>query len=1058
MNRYTKLFFVLLFVLFNNQALAAVRLISTATGNINATGTWSVIDITGTNAFLNSETANTALTTSPVASSTFTPAAETVTAIGVKLASVAATPTGTMTIKLANSTSAGNRECTQTVNVADLPTVVAAATADGGWIILTCAASPNGTDAYTITASTSSASQVNLFSLATTNWSRLVVTNGTQASGPAAGDQFMVFGQLTGAGTHNAYVVTINTTALVNYGNVANTLVDPSIAVGQWGTLASGVTASTAYVSEVAGPVVVYNGGTFTLGTSGTPVPSTSTMVYTLNATVEGDTGINVRNGGTFNSAGVSGGRTVVKTLLTATASAAGTSLTTADSTGWLNGDAIVIAVGAADTNLAHYDPVSMTAGASGTTLTIGALAFTHNATAFGPYTAPNGKSLGFNMYPEVVVLTRNVKIQGSGASTGGYIYGQANSNFASTWTEFNQIAGGAVSQRGIEADTGPLGTFSLTNSSIHDGDKGCLNLAPTNTNFGGPNASLPVLVQHVVEYNCGTGANGTYYGIGIIAQTTNPFWKMDDVTMIHSNSNAGAFSSGAFYLGAQNGQFSNITISSSGWGGTSGTTGTLQFQSNYSGTRTLLGGIVGNQFGPITEHANGGASFTSGASNSTCCNGTVQGWYIWSEADRFIPPISQNLIIDPFYIVQNYFGLYFPSNQGTHLTVRNGAIGFTSNNASMNVVTIDGGTNSLTFDNMDLCPFGVTGGVTFLACGKTFSFLADVTGGCCDPAAQTQITLRNSSIEGNLGATFPTLSGTEGYFGVNAFITQDCVTCTSPAIPHDAWLPGGFINYDTAVTHSSGYSLRMTPKLTTFTGYITNNASAGTGTLTITANTPTALGGFLTSDGANFVNGTVITAGSSTSYTVNQQQPAGFTSACNSGTPCHFQSYNYGPSGTLLRLQSAPFGRGVKVAVASGVANAQACVWLRPSINTDAAPTWGGSAVTYNGDQPRMINRQNPYMGVQADTVLGTASLSAGTWGQFCATLPTAPTDGEFEIVVDADQTFTSNVGGSINVAEWSCTNCANANTSQFWWNGLPSDAIGSASGGTSGVGAYIH
>src|SRR6185312_15646514 len=124
---------------------------------------------------------------------------------------------GTLTVKLANSTSPGSRECTQTVNVADLPSA-AAATAEGGWIVLTCSASPNGTDSYTITANTSVAAMVNLFSLATTNWSRLVVTSGTQSGGPAAGDKIYVMGNLTGAGTHNAFTVTINTTSLVNYG------------------------------------------------------------------------------------------------------------------------------------------------------------------------------------------------------------------------------------------------------------------------------------------------------------------------------------------------------------------------------------------------------------------------------------------------------------------------------------------------------------------------------------------------------------------------------------------------------------------------------------------------------------------------------------------------------------------------------------------------------------------------------------------------------------------------------------------------------------------------
>jgi len=129
----------LLLALLSGSAFAAT-LISAASGNIGTAATWQVIDTTGTNAFLNSETANTALTTSPVASSAFTPASETVTAIGVKLASVAAAPSGTLTVKFANSTSPGSRECTQTVNVADLAATngaPTAATADGGWAILT---------------------------------------------------------------------------------------------------------------------------------------------------------------------------------------------------------------------------------------------------------------------------------------------------------------------------------------------------------------------------------------------------------------------------------------------------------------------------------------------------------------------------------------------------------------------------------------------------------------------------------------------------------------------------------------------------------------------------------------------------------------------------------------------------------------------------------------------------------------------------------------------------------------------------------------------------------
>jgi len=85
---------------------------------------------------------------------------------------------------------------------------------------------------------------------------------------------------------------------------------------------------------------------------------------------------------------------------------------------------------------------------------------------------------------------------------------------------------------------------------------------------------------------------------------------------------------------------------------------------------------------------------------------------------------------------------------------------------------------------------------------------------------------------------------------------------------------------------------------------------------------------------------------------------------------------------------------------------------------------------------------RSNPSMGVQSDTVLATSSPTPGAWSQLCGTLPTAPADGEYEVVVSADQTYTSNAGGWVNIAEWSCSNCGNPNTSQFWWNGVPATA----------------
>lgn len=107
-------------------------------------------------------------------------------------------------------------------------------------------------------------------------------------------------------------------------------------------------------------------------------------------------------------------------------------------------------------------------------------------------------------------------------------------------------------------------------------------------------------------------------------------------------------------------------------------------------------------------------------------------------------------------------------------------------------------------------------------------------------------------------------------------------------------------------------------------------------------------------------------------------------------------------PNSASLKLESAPLSRGIQVAVNSS-STVTASVWLRK----DAA---------YNGNQPRLIVRSNPAVGINSDTVLATYSAGTGTWNAISGTAIAATDDGAMEFIVDCDGT-----AGFINLDDWS-------------------------------------
>src|SRR5262245_16804750 len=139
-------------------------LIAAANGNWTAAASWGSVDGTS---LLDSEANNTALTTSYVESSTFAPGAITIDGIAVKICRRTGS-TGTMSIRLATGgvLVAGTEV---TINISDLPNNQIVVDGANGWFLFKFAAPVLLLAAtnYTVSAKSSSASQVNLFRNAT---------------------------------------------------------------------------------------------------------------------------------------------------------------------------------------------------------------------------------------------------------------------------------------------------------------------------------------------------------------------------------------------------------------------------------------------------------------------------------------------------------------------------------------------------------------------------------------------------------------------------------------------------------------------------------------------------------------------------------------------------------------------------------------------------------------------------------------------------------------------------------------------------------------------------
>jgi hypothetical protein len=108
-------------------------------------------------------------------------------------------------------------------------------------------------------------------------------------------------------------------------------------------------------------------------------------------------------------------------------------------------------------------------------------------------------------------------------------------------------------------------------------------------------------------------------------------------------------------------------------------------------------------------------------------------------------------------------------------------------------------------------------------------------------------------------------------------------------------------------------------------------------------------------------------------------------------------------PSSASIKLQSGP-----RLVAVDDLDTVTINVYVRKSVAGDGA--------AYNGNQPRLILKANPAVGINTDTVLDTMTASNGTWEQLTGTTSAVNADGAFEFYVDCDGTT-----GWVNVDDWS-------------------------------------
>lgn len=645
-------------------------LVSIATGNFTDASTWGVVDATS---YLNDQNATESLLTtaySGTRSAAFTPGAITISHIGVKLCERIGT-TGTISVCLeldSGDTLVAGTEVT--INVADLPSVTEANLA-GGWIFFKLA-SPvtlSAATAYQVAAKTSSATMVDLWCNGTAdNLSRALVTTTTAA--PGAGDDLIVAGEKTGAGTGNSFTVTNNNTATTDFGSAptaANSLITPGLAICHGGTFQYGTTAATNYYLKMSNTIIVYAGGTLNIGTTGTPIPRDSTAVLEFDPGTDGDYGLIARNLGTLNIQGLSrtSGKNIVACKLNTDEAANSTSLGVDTDTGWLDNDQIAVASTTRTPTNTEAGTLNGNAGASSLTVdgfggAGGGLANAHSGTS--PTQA------------EVILITRNIKIRSATSTLMAYVNCHATSVVDIDWAEFYYLGENATSKRGIEVATTSGGSFNIQYSSIHDTEDGALYLT---------GATGSVVVSNNTFYNTNTAITNNVYTLSIAA--TSGAHTITNNTLLAPKNSASSLSGNTVNFADYGSNFSNNTIA--------GATSDTSTSANSAAILFNSNGILDTFQNNLVHSSNGAGMYCpAGLMPDT---GTIDGLTVYRNTSRAISNQANNAHGNLIFLDCTFFG-----NQGGNV--------FFDTSGSVGLIIFDG-----CISNSD-ASFSTTTGYTF--------------------------------------------------------------------------------------------------------------------------------------------------------------------------------------------------------------------------------------------------------------------------------------------------------------------------------------------------------